>query len=116
MVQAKLAILGKQFKQAEAILLERVCKGHRKARARSWHEHPSLQGEVEQAMAMYQELHRWEDAIAVAKARVSSLSCICDYIIMMSSSLHRATLSWRTCVAHISSGCWTVDRRRGQGR
>ena len=30
-----------------------------------------LQGEVEQAMAMYQELHRWEDAIAVAEARVS---------------------------------------------
>ena len=29
------------------------------------------QGEVEQAMAMYQELHRWEDAIAVAEARVS---------------------------------------------
>jgi len=34
--------------------------------------HTSLaQGEVEQAMAMYQELHRWEDAIAVAEARVS---------------------------------------------
>ena len=30
-----------------------------------------LQGEVEQAMAMYRELHRWEDAIAVAEARVS---------------------------------------------
>ena len=28
------------------------------------------QGEVDEAMAMYQELHRWEDAIAVAEARV----------------------------------------------
>lgn len=35
------------------------------------HRTSLTQGEVEQAMAMYQELHRWEDAIAVAEARVS---------------------------------------------
>ena len=29
-----------------------------------------MQGEVDEAIAMYQELHRWEDAIAVAEARV----------------------------------------------
>lgn len=29
------------------------------------------QGEVEQTMGMYQELYRWEDAIAVAAARVN---------------------------------------------
>ena len=37
----------------------------------AFYEYDRLQGEVEQAMAMYQELHRWEDAIAVAEARVS---------------------------------------------
>lgn len=51
LVQAKLAALRKQFKEAEAILLER--------------------GEVDKAMAMYMEVFRWEDAIAVAQARVS---------------------------------------------
>lgn len=29
-----------------------------------------MQGEVDEAISMYQELHRWEDAIAVAEARV----------------------------------------------
>ena len=29
-----------------------------------------VQGEVEQAMAMYRELHHWEDAIAIASSRV----------------------------------------------
>ena len=29
-----------------------------------------VQGEVDEAISMYQELHRWEDAIAVAEARV----------------------------------------------
>ena len=51
LVQAKLAVLRKQFKEAEAILLER--------------------GEVDKAMAMYMDVFRWEDAIAVAQSRVS---------------------------------------------
>ena len=76
LVQAKLAILNKQFKLAESLLLERVGTP-----PNTCITHTSLvyyecsynwpQGEVEQAMAMYQELHRWEDAIAVAEARVS---------------------------------------------
>ena len=52
LVQAKLALLRKQFKEAEAILLER--------------------GEVDKAMAMYMDVFRWEDAIAVAQRKVIS--------------------------------------------
>ncbi len=51
-MQAKLALLRKQFKEAEAILLER--------------------GEVDKAMAMYMDVFRWEDAIAVAQRKVIS--------------------------------------------
>lgn len=51
LVQAKLAILRKQFKEAEALLLER--------------------GEVDKAMAMYMDVFKWEEAIAVAQSRVS---------------------------------------------
>lgn len=49
MVRAKLAVLDKQFKRAEAVLLE--------------------QGQVETAMEMYQELHRWDEAIQVAEMK-----------------------------------------------
>eukprot|EP00658_Telonema_sp_P-2_P017711 TRINITY_DN16903_c0_g1_i3.p1 TRINITY_DN16903_c0_g1~~TRINITY_DN16903_c0_g1_i3.p1 ORF type:complete len:1394 (-),score=437.87 TRINITY_DN16903_c0_g1_i3:63-4244(-) len=49
MVRAKLAVLDKQFKRAESILLE--------------------QGQVETAMEMYQELHRWDEAIQVAEMK-----------------------------------------------
>lgn len=49
MVRAKLAVLGKQFKQAEMAYLE--------------------QGQVQDAMDMYQELHKWDESIAVAEAR-----------------------------------------------
>ena len=73
LVQAKLAILSKQFKQAEAILLERVSSTslHRKLN----HDHRfSSQGEVDEAISMYQELHRWEDAIAVAETRVREMA------------------------------------------
>ncbi len=52
LVQAKLAVLRKQFKEAEAILLER--------------------GEVDKAMAMYMDVFRWEDAIAVAQRKVDT--------------------------------------------
>jgi intraflagellar transport protein 172 len=48
-VRAKLAVLGKQFKQAEMTYLE--------------------QGQVQDAMDMYQELHKWDESIAVAEAR-----------------------------------------------
>ena len=47
--QAKLAILDKKFAKAEELFLE--------------------QGQVEDAMEMYQELHKWEDAIRVAEIR-----------------------------------------------
>ena len=50
MVRAKLAILDKNFKTAESILLE--------------------QGHVDEAIEMYQELHKWDEAIAVAEAKV----------------------------------------------
>mmetsp|Transcript_15284 Transcript_15284/g.25210 ORF Transcript_15284/g.25210 Transcript_15284/m.25210 type:complete len:1767 (+) Transcript_15284:218-5518(+) len=49
MVRAKLALLSKQFKAAEGVLLE--------------------QGQVEEAMEMYQEMHRWDEAIAVAESK-----------------------------------------------
>jgi intraflagellar transport protein 172 len=49
LVEAKMAALNKRLKQAEAILLDR--------------------GELDMVMTMYQELHRWEDAIEVAAAR-----------------------------------------------
>ncbi|CAB4036904.1 intraflagellar transport 172 homolog [Paramuricea clavata] len=49
MVRAKLAILDKNFKTAENILLE--------------------QGHVDEAIEMYQELHKWDEAIAVAEAK-----------------------------------------------
>jgi intraflagellar transport protein 172 len=48
-VQASLCILSKDFKRAEAIYLEH--------------------NDVEAAMGMYEELHRYEDSIAVAEAK-----------------------------------------------
>lgn len=48
-VQAKLAVLDKQFHRAEAILLQN--------------------DEVEEAMAMYQELHRWDESIKIAEKK-----------------------------------------------
>ena len=50
LVRAKLAVLDKNFKLAESILLE--------------------QGYVDEAIEMYQELHKWDEAIAVADAKV----------------------------------------------
>ena len=49
-VRAKLAVLDKNFKLAETILLE--------------------QGYVDEAIEMYQELHKWDEAIAVGQAKV----------------------------------------------
>ncbi|XP_067032279.1 intraflagellar transport protein 172 homolog isoform X2 [Acropora muricata] len=48
-VRAKLAVLDKNFKLAESILLEH--------------------GYVDEAIEMYQELHKWDEAIAVAAAK-----------------------------------------------
>ena len=48
-VQAKLAVLDKQFHKAEAILIQ--------------HD------EIEEAMAMYQELHRWDESIKIAEKK-----------------------------------------------
>ncbi|XP_020839464.1 intraflagellar transport protein 172 homolog isoform X1 [Phascolarctos cinereus] len=48
-VRARLAMLEKNYKLAEMIFLE--------------------QNAVEEAMAMYQELHRWDECIAVAEAK-----------------------------------------------
>lgn len=50
LVQCKLSLLEKQFKTAESILLE--------------------QGQVEEAMRMYRQLHKWDQALAVARAKV----------------------------------------------
>lgn len=54
-VRAKLAVLDKNFKMAESILLE--------------------QGYVDEAIEMYQELHKWDEAIAVAQAKVWRTCC-----------------------------------------
>jgi len=54
-VRAKLAVLDKNFKMAESILLE--------------------QGYVDEAIEMYQELHKWDEAIAVAQAKVCKTCC-----------------------------------------
>lgn len=48
-VQAKLAVLEKQFAKAESILIQ--------------HD------EIEEAMAMYQELHRWDESIKIAEKK-----------------------------------------------
>jgi intraflagellar transport protein 172 len=48
-VQAKLAVLDKQFHKAESILIQ--------------HD------EIEEAMAMYQELHRWDESIKIAEKK-----------------------------------------------
>lgn len=55
LVQAKVAILNKQFKTAERLLLEK--------------------GDSENAMNMYMELGRWEDVLAVAELTVSTCTC-----------------------------------------
>ena len=54
-VRAKLAVLDKNFKMAESILLE--------------------QGYVDEAIEMYQDLHKWDEAIAVAQAKVWRTCC-----------------------------------------
>ena len=53
LVQAKLAVLNKQFKKAEGIYLE--------------------QGMIDQAMEMYQELHKWDDSLEIAARKVGVL-------------------------------------------
>lgn len=57
-VRAKLAVLDKNFKMAESILLE--------------------QGYVDDAIEMYQELHKWDEAIAVAQAKVWKRCCFIE--------------------------------------
>lgn len=48
-VRAKLAIFEKQFKLAESIYLE--------------------QGQIDEAMEMYQEVHKWDESLAIAEAK-----------------------------------------------
>ena len=48
-IRAKLAIFQKQFKFAESIYLE--------------------QGQVDEAMEMYQEVHKWDESLAIAEAK-----------------------------------------------
>ena len=50
MVQCKLALLEKEFKNAESLLLE--------------------QGKVDEVIQMYQKFHKWDQAISVAKNKV----------------------------------------------
>lgn len=50
-MEVRLAILGKQFKVAEGLLLEH--------------------GLIDQTLDMYQQLYKWDEAIAVAEASVS---------------------------------------------
>ena len=53
-VQCKLSLLEKQFKTAESILLE--------------------QGQVEETLRMYRQLHKWDQTLAVARAKVRVLA------------------------------------------
>ena len=48
-VQAKLAVLDKQFHRAESILLDH--------------------NDVEEVMEMYQELHKWDESIKIAEKK-----------------------------------------------
>lgn len=48
-VQAKLAVLDKQFHRAESILLDH--------------------NEVDEVMEMYQELHKWDESIKIAEKK-----------------------------------------------
>ena len=59
----RLAILSKQFKVAEGLLLEH--------------------GLIDQALDMYQQLYKWDEAIAVAEASVS-LSSYCRVLVTVS--------------------------------
>lgn len=52
-VRARMAIMEKNFKLAESIYLE--------------------QNHIDEVMEMYQELHKWDDAINVAEAKVKQL-------------------------------------------
>ena len=49
-----MAILDKQYKMAESIYLE--------------------QNNIDEAMEMYQEMHKWDEAIEVAEAKVYHLN------------------------------------------
>lgn len=49
-VRAKLAVFEKQFKLAESIYLE--------------------QGQINEAMEMYQELYKWDESLSIAEAKV----------------------------------------------
>ena len=51
-MEVRLAILSKQFKVAEGLLLEH--------------------GLIDQALDMYRQLYKWDEAIAVAEASVST--------------------------------------------
>ena len=60
LVVAKLAVLEKRFKMAEAMYLE--------------------QGMVDKAMEMYQELHKWDDSLEIAARKVYlSHKCLVMY-------------------------------------
>ena len=51
LVRARMAVLNKKFKEAEGIYLE--------------------QGMIDQAMEMYQELHKWDDSLEIAARKAS---------------------------------------------
>lgn len=54
-----------------------------------------MQGEVDEAISMYQELHRWEDAIAVAEARVRERAILTSMyvvdILLVPNNISRGT-------------------------
>lgn len=73
MVRAKLAVLNKEFKLAESIFMEQVTITLTVATITSvlTSGFCLLQGHVNEAMEMYQELHMWDESIGVAEAAVS---------------------------------------------
>lgn len=71
---------------------------------------------MDEAIAMYQELHRWEDAIAVAEARVRKARKVIRYIILSYSSLpianFRITLTLQTFAPPTFNGYKSLAKRR----
>ena len=74
---------------------------------------------MDEAIAMYQELHRWEDAIAVAEARVKIFSK--KFIRQLTSLFQisliiRITLTLPTFTPPTSNGCKSLGKKRWRVR
>ena len=73
---------------------------------------------MDEAIAMYQELHRWEDAIAVAEARVKLVLKIhwIAHLDLQISSIVRITLTLLIFAPPTSNGYKSLAKKRWPGR